>query len=591
MKAKKLSVLIFSLMIILVISVFSASADEPCAHPTESLQWRTIQQTCQQEGYHELICTLCGDTLKTEIIPAHNFKVIYTGKTATCTEEGFEAVYCDWCNVIMNRNTPKNDNHSWSEWTVTAEPTCSAEGVKTRYCTRSGCVDAEGKRTVQTGAVPADKTKHKAIESTKEVIEPTCSLEGAEKYVCSECSEIFAVPVAIHSDYEGRTGADDAKDENGEYIYKYKITATTAATCTQRASTTYFCRGCGASFRVEGEKSNVHDFSDKTLWEYSAGATCQNPGTLTKRCKNNRNHTEKLEYAPHDFSGKETVITAPACAKVDGDSVLTAGKKKVQCLYCDVTEEKPVPAAHSFSDWVLEGNSSCKDGGTAHRVCTCGAKKETTSFTADNHLNYDVLKVVGPFCMYEGYLQIYCRDCKKYTNYFVKELESRGYHTPGDWVITTAPTCTSSGIKERFCTLCGESVEKDVAEQLDHNCVILKDGYAATCTETGLTDYLYCIRCTKTFEQEVTKANGHRFVEQVAPEEGSKKICEVCYQYDIADGLTCNCLCHNSNGLAKGLYKIVVFFSKIFGINQQCKCGLPHYEAGSGIFGGLTAKK
>lgn len=38
----------------------------------------------------------------------------------------------------------------------------------------------------------------------------------------------------------------------------------------------------------------------------------------------------------------------------------------------------------------------------------------------------------------------------------------------------------------------------------------------------------------------------------------------------------CSCLCHKS-GIASYIWKIVLFFSELFGINQNCSCGATHY--------------
>ncbi len=56
--------------------------------------------------------------------------------------------------------------------------------------------------------------------------------------------------------------------------------------------------------------------------------------------------------------------------------------------------------------------------------------------------------------------------------------------------------------------------------------------------------------------------------------------CTVC-QYEIeaqlVNATSCDCLCHTENAFLQFIWKIVNFFSKLFGINPVCSCGDKHY--------------
>ncbi len=565
MKAKKLMALAVCLMTVLLLFAFSASAAEynHCEHGEENYKWITTSQTCNKEGKHERVCTVCNQVVYTEIIPAHNYTVIYTGSVATCTEKGFEAVFCNWCNKVENRETPIDlKNHSYGEWEITTEATCKDEGEKVRYCTRPGCYAAE------TASVPVDSSKHDAGTNEWETVTPvTCFQEGKEKSLCTVCNQVFTRTVSVHSDYA----------VNSE---KYAVVESCEANCAQPDTVKYQCRDCGISFTIAGERDyDAHDFTDESLWYYSEGADCQHPGTVTKYCKNSRIHKIVEEYAPHVFEGAEIIVEEPKC---NSDGSFTAGKKTVKCLYCDEVEIVEVPGTHSFGEWTfLEGD--CKTGGRATRTCTCGAVTETESFSAGTHLNYtyDVKNIVYPDCLHDGYMYIYCNDCKTTARLFLEELDSKGAHTDGDWVVTQEATCDKSGLKELHCKMCDEVIKKEVIPQREHSCIILKEGIAADCENAGITDMMYCTLCKAVFEQEIIEASGHNFVEQNTPGEGAVRICDKCYEYEIigdaGQNITCNCLCHNSNGIAKTIWKFITFFCKLFGMNQECKCGIAHY--------------
>ena len=114
------------------------------------------------------------------------------------------------------------------------------------------------------------------------------------------------------------------------------------------------------------------------------------------------------------------------------------------------------------------------------------------------------------------------------------EANSTSLHVFGEEEVTKEATCTEKGILSTVCQACGESVDVEIPA-LGHNETTV-EGYAATCTETGLTDGKYCDACdTMTVEQTQIPALGHTWGEWVeidAPTcsaEGSQmRECDVC---------------------------------------------------------------
>lgn len=51
----------------------------------------------------------------------------------------------------------------------------------------------------------------------------------------------------------------------------------------------------------------------------------------------------------------------------------------------------------------------------------------------------------------------------------------------------------------------------------------------------------------------------------------------VSFTYKIAEA-NCTCMCHAKKGIKAILWKIVLFFDKLFGINPVCECGKIHYS-------------
>jgi len=80
------------------------------------------------------------------------------------------------------------------------------------------------------------------------------------------------------------------------------------------------------------------------------------------------------------------------------------------------------------------------------------------------------------------------------------------------------PDCTKDGADVYKCDKCG-MFKEEVLEKLGHQ-ISTAPGYEATCERDGITDYVFCSRCSKTFQEaEKIPALGHtwQFVETVAP--------------------------------------------------------------------------
>ena len=106
----------------------------------------TAAATCEGEGVrtYTATATFGGKTFtdsKTEVIPAkgHTPETV-PGKAATCTGSGLtDGEKCSVCGeTLQEQETISALGHDFGEWTVTREPTHSAEGEEQRICSRCG---------------------------------------------------------------------------------------------------------------------------------------------------------------------------------------------------------------------------------------------------------------------------------------------------------------------------------------------------------------------------------------------------------------------------------------------------------------------
>ena len=110
----------------------------------------------------------------------HNSTTNTPAVAATCTEGGYTAgVYCNDCeSYISGHEAVAALGHSWSAWTQTNAPTCTAAGSEARSCSVCG--------TSETQSVPSTGHSYNAV-----VTPPTATEQGFTTYTCSVCSDSY----------------------------------------------------------------------------------------------------------------------------------------------------------------------------------------------------------------------------------------------------------------------------------------------------------------------------------------------------------------------------------------------------------------
>ena len=105
-----------------------------------------VEATCEHEGSQSHHCSNCDEKKDVTVIEktAHQSAdaVRENEVPATCTENGSydEVVYCKDCHIEISREhkTITATGHSYGEWTVTKEPTCTEKGEEHRVCSVCG---------------------------------------------------------------------------------------------------------------------------------------------------------------------------------------------------------------------------------------------------------------------------------------------------------------------------------------------------------------------------------------------------------------------------------------------------------------------
>ena len=297
-------------------------------------EWETISEpTCTKEGEKQRACSKCNSV---ELEPIEKISHNYTSFTTppSCTDDGFTTYTCLACGDSYVDDVVLKLEHSYGEWEVTKEPTCTEVGEESCICGVCG----------HTLARPADKLAHSYGAN---VTPPTCTEDGYTTYTC-ECGDSYTddiIPAAHTYDgwyvFKEVTCTEDGEERNecskcDHYETKTIVsnghkfeTNVVEPTCTEEGYTTYTCR-CGYSEQRDTTPVIPHNYIDTVV-----APTCKEEGYTLHECDMcGDNYKDTItEKAPHNW-GDWSVITEP--------TLFSVGKEQRVCSSCEVSEERDI---------------------------------------------------------------------------------------------------------------------------------------------------------------------------------------------------------------------------------------------------------
>ena len=203
-------------------------------------------------------------------------------------------------------------------------------------------------------------------------------------------------------------------------------------------------------------------------------ATCTSTGIKTYTCTSCKaTKTSTISALGHNYN---KTIVKPTCTQ--------SGYTKYVCSRCNDTYKSDYQSAigHKYS-YISNGDKT-------HTVrCTnnCGIK-----YTENCSLQYNG----------ENYICTYCKARYEKETTTVKDNNTTAHkHTWDEGKVTTAPTCTTTGIKIYTCTSCGATRNENV-DKTEHyyNKIVIP----ATSTNEGYTIY-ECNNCHYSYITDYTK--------------------------------------------------------------------------------------
>ena len=227
----------------------------------------------------------------------------------------------------------------------------------------------------------------------------------------------------------------------------------------------------------------------------------------------------KTDYVGGCNHNYTAAVVAPTCTE--------KGYTTYTCNICGDTYNGDEVAALGHNEVTDKGYAATcteeglSDGKHCDRCNTVLAKQEVIA--ALGH-SWDAGKVTKEPTEQEPGVRTYtCTACGATKTEEIPKLD----HTHNYQKKVTAPTCTEKGYTTYTCA-CGDTYTADEVAALGHNEVTAK-GYAATCTEEGLTDGKHCDRCnTVLTEQETIPALGHSWDDGEITKEPTEEETGIC---------------------------------------------------------------
>lgn len=467
--------------------------------PHEFGDWETtVEATCLNQGQQKRVCKNCGYEEFRDTNKAPHTPVAYDTVDADCTHEGHTgSTYCSVCKEELSAQTTIDKTaHTYGEWTIVDDPTCTSIGSAERKCEVCG------------------HTEHKTLDKLSHTVTPydedpsTCIHKGhTGGSYCSECGTVLEerteLELASHkygdwivTDEPSCTQIGHAKREcevcgNTEYKELEKLAHTPVAYTDLEANCQHEGHIGGAYCSKCNQELTPYTVLDKTAHSFGDWITTQEPDCIhkgqAKRVCSVCNYEEykELDYTNHKSTPYED--KAASCTE-EGHT----GGTYCSVCHAELTPYTVIPVInHNYGAWTTSIEATCTHIGQEVRVCKDCNHEEYREVAIKPHTATPYTDLDAS-CTHEGHTGgTYCSVCNiELTPYTVIDKTA---HTYGDWSTVQYPTCISQGQAKRECISCGHEDYKYL-DMIDHT-PIPGEAKASTCIEPGHTEGSYCSFC------------------------------------------------------------------------------------------------
>ncbi len=323
-----------------------------------------------------------------------------------------------------------------------------------------------------------------------EAVDPDCTTAGnIAYYECSECGLLYK-----DANAEEAIAAEDVivaanGHTDGEWV------ETTAPACTEDGEKTLSCAVCGEVLKTEVIPATGHSYESVVT-----PPTCVDKGYTTWTCSVcGESYIDTYVDPTGHTDGEWIETTAPTCTE--------KGEETLYCAVCnEALDTREVDAlGHTDGEWKNTTAPTCTEVGEDTLYCAvCNVAIDTREAAATGHTEEEI-PAVAPTCTQTGLTAgTKCSVCDEVLE--APEVVPANGHTDGEWVNTTAPTCTEKGEDTLYCAVCQEAIDTREVAATGHSYVSVVT--APTCTEDGYTTWT-CSVCSDTYTDTTVPAIGH----------------------------------------------------------------------------------
>ena len=355
-----------------------------------------------------------------------------------------------------DENNPNGNGHehSFGEWTVVDDPTCTEAGIEERICE---CDEKENR--------PINALGHTEVVDASVVA--TCKSTGlTEGKHCSTCNTVI---IAQSSVEKLPHTYDDVYDTN--------------------------CNICGETRVVDCSHTDTEVIPGRDASCTDVGLT---DGTKCKKCGETLVAQETIPVTAHTYDNKyddECNVCGykrdAECAHTETESIngydatctetgLTDGTKCKKCGETITAQETIPMLAHTYDD---KYDEDCN---------VCGHIREAECA----HIETETVEGKEATCTATGLTDgSKCKKCGE--NLVPQSVIPLKPHTEAIYTALAA-TCTSTGYTEgKYCSVCSKVLTAQSTVPMKPHTEVIDSALAATCTSTGLTEGKHCSVCSK----------------------------------------------------------------------------------------------
>ena len=281
----------------------------------------------------------------------------------TCTADGYTTNKCS-CGYSYKDAAVKKLGHSMGNWATTKKVTCTANGTKTRKCTRTGCTHSES------AAIKATGHSYDAGKVTKAA---TCKAAGVKTFTCKTCKATKTSAIAKLTTHTYSNNCDTTCNVCGA---KRTVKHTYSNNCDAK------CNVCNAKRTAPHTYSNS---CDTKCNKCSAKRSIKH--TYDNSCDTKCNVCKKTRKVTHTYKTITTKATLSKNGKVEKKCAV-CGKVSSKTTVKYVKSIKLSATSYTYDGKTKSPSVTVKDSGgkklkkgTDYTVTYSGGRKDVGTYS------------------------------------------------------------------------------------------------------------------------------------------------------------------------------------------------------------------